>query len=209
MARALIRVLVTLVCLCAMPYRAASAAQDRVEQERTRSLSSNPSLAVIGRAADFTLPDLNGQPVKLSDFRGQVVLMAFIFTTCKSVCPLISQQMGALQNQLKQRALFGTKASLLSVTVDPDNDTQEVLGSYARSFHADSAGWKFLRDSPERMRPMFAAYDEWTKRLPEGDLDHPARIYLIDRSGAMREVYSLSFFDERQAMLDIEALLRE
>jgi len=41
------------------------------------------------------------------------------------------------------------------------------------------------------------------------DIDHPARIYLIDPRGDIREIYSLSFFNERQAFLDIQALLRE
>lgn len=184
-------------------------ADDDITAPGARELSSNPSLAVIGRAADFTLTDLGGQRVTLSGYRGQVVLMAFIFTTCQGVCPLISRQMGALQSALKRRGLLGSKASLLSVTVDPETDTPDVLSAYARNFNADPSGWKFLRDSPENMQPVLASYDEWTKRLPEGDIDHPARVYLIDRAGAMREVYSLAFFDERQALLDIEALLRE
>ncbi len=56
---------------------------------------------------------------------------------------------------------------------------------------------------------MIKAYDEWTKLLPKGELDHPARVYLIDQSGNIREVYSLAFFNEEQAKLDTLALLRE
>ena len=54
---------------------------------------------------------------------------------------------------------------------------------------------------------MLAAWDEWTKPLPAGEIDHPARLYLIDGAGRVREIYSLSLFDERQAFLDIRALL--
>ncbi len=72
--------------------------------------------------------------------------------------------------------------------------------------NADPAGWKFLRDTPETMAPVLGAYREWTKAMPDGELDHPARIYLIDALGQIREIYSLAFFDPRQVHNDIRAL---
>ena len=98
---------------------------------------------------------------------------------------------------------------MISVTVDPKTDTAEVLARYAKAFNANPPAWTFLRETPENIKSMLDAYDEWTKRVADGDLDHPARVYLVDRKGNIREIYSLSFFDERQAFLDIQALLRE
>ena len=54
---------------------------------------------------------------------------------------------------------------------------------------------------------MLKAYDEWTKRLPKGELDHPARVYLIDQKGNIRDIYSLAFFNEKQALIDMRTLL--
>ena len=116
--------------------------------------------------------------------------------------------MGLLQTRLAQSRLFPARVTLLSVTVDPERDSAEALDRYARRFDA-RPGWAFLRDLPERLRPVLAAYDEWTKRLPDGDVDHPARLYLIDPFGRIREIYSLAFFDERQALLDIETIEQE
>src|SRR5205807_310880 len=79
----------------------------------------------------------------------------------------------------------------------------------APAFTASPRGWRFLRSEPDRLGPVLTRYDEWTKRLPNGEIDHPARLYLIDRAGRIREIYSLGLFDERQAFLDIQALLRE
>jgi protein SCO1 len=138
-----------------------------------------------------------------------VVLLAFIFTTCNGVCPLISQQMSLLQVGLKREQLFGERANMLSVTVDPANDTSDVLAAYAQSVHADLAGWRFLRESVEKTKPVLAAYDEWTQLQPKGQFDHPARVYLIDQHGKIREIYSLAFFNEKQALLDIKKLLRD
>ena len=73
------------------------------ESKDERMLSPNPQLSVIARAPDFTLRDLEGRRVSLSDYRGRVTLLAFIFTNCKSVCPLISQQMALLQAKLGKR----------------------------------------------------------------------------------------------------------
>jgi len=174
-----------------------------------RGLSNTPSLSVIARAPDFTQRDTAGKTVKLSDYRGRAVLLAFIFTTCPSVCPLISKQMEYLQTQLKSGGLFGRRAAMLSVTIDPETDTAPVLAAYAKQYSADPAGWRFLRESEEKTRPILKAYDEWTKKLPKGELDHPARVYLIDPNGNIREIYSLAFFNEKQALIDMKALLAE
>ena len=57
------------------------------------------------------------------------------------------------------------------------------------------------------LAPVLGAYHEWTKTLTDGEIDHPARVYLIDAGGRIREIYSLAFFDPRQALIDIRSLL--
>jgi protein SCO1 len=200
------RALLQVFLMCAL-YGAASAGFAQSPSEH--AVSANPSLAVIAPAPEFVLRDTAGKPVRLSDYRGHVVLLAFVFTTCPGVCPLISKQMAALQDSLKQDGSFGRKADLLSVTVDPETDTAPVLAAYAKTYGADPTGWRFLRETPEKTKPVLKAYDEWTKLLPKGELDHPARVYLIDRSGNIREIYSLAFFNERQALIDMKKLIVE
>lgn len=172
------------------------------------ALSTTPHLAVIKHAPDFTLVDTKGRPVQLAQLRGRTVLLSFVFTECGGACPLITQQMKLLQQALLSAGLGPERVMLLSVTVDPEGDTAAVLAEYAQRFDA-RRGWSFLRDAPARLRPVLAAYDEWTRKLPNGSLDHPARIYLIDAAGRVREIYALAFFDERQALIDIQALDRE
>jgi protein SCO1 len=155
------------------------------------------------------LQDTAGKPVKLSDYRGRTVLLAFIFTTCPNVCPLISKQMEYVQRELKAAGLFGRQAVMLSMTIDHETDSATALAEYARQYGADPAGWRFLRESEEKTRPVLNAYDEWTKKLPKGEMDHPARVYLMDSNGNIREIYSLAFFNEKQALIDIQALVAE
>jgi protein SCO1/2 len=173
------------------------------------SPAANPSLAVIRPAPDFTLLDPQGRPVRLSELRGRVVLLSFVYTSCPSACPLITQRMALLQRRLAEARLLPARVSLVSVTVDPERDGPATLARHAKAFGAHPEGWRFLRESTERLRPVLASYDEWTRRLPGGEIDHPARLYLIDRAGRVREIYSLALFDEYQALRDIRALLRE
>ena len=173
------------------------------------ALSPAPRLPLIKPAPDFTLLDTSGRPTQLSELRGHVVLISFIYTACSSACPLLTQRMALLQARLARSGLRRREAHFLSITVDPYRDSAEALGRYAGRFGAGSDGWRFLREEPERLQPVLAAYDEWTRPQPDGEIDHPARLYLVDRRGNIREIYSLSFFDERQAFRDIRALLKE
>ncbi len=172
------------------------------------AVSTAPKLSVIGPAPDFELQSTSGRPVRLSGLRGRVVLLSFIYANCPDACPLVTQRMALLQGRLS-RAGLQARAHFLSVTVDPERDSADSLAVYASRFGAVAGRWQFLTDAPSALRPVLAAYDEWTRRQPGGGIDHPARLYLIDQQGRIREIYSLSFFDERQAFEDIHALLRE
>jgi len=93
--------------------------------------------------------------------------------------------------------------------VAPETDTAKVLAEYAQKFDADPAGWRFLRETPAKIKPVLKAYDEWTRLLPKGEIDHPARVYLIDQKANIREIYSLAFFNEKQALIDMRKLVLE
>jgi protein SCO1/2 len=162
-------------------------------------------MPVIREAPEFALTNLEGKPVRLSGLRGEPVLVAFIYTSCTTACPLLSARMARLQAKLRRAKV---PATLLSVTVDPQKDDAKRLAGYAERFAA-KPGWQFLRESPARLAPVLAAYEEWTQRLPDGELDHPARLHLVDAAGRVREIYSLAFFDEEQAFFDIMTLNRQ
>ncbi len=204
------RAIAALVLGAGMIALPASAHRDppRVEAAPGRSAHSTvPWLGVIRQAPDFSLVDTEGRRVRLAELRGQVVLLSFIFTRCSAACPMLSFRMSLLQQRLRQAGARGVM--LLSVTVDPERDSSAALSQYAARFAADRTQWRFLRDEPQTLAPVLAAYGEWTQRLRQDDIDHPARIHLVDRGGNVREIYSLAFFDEAQAFLDIRALLRE
>jgi hypothetical protein len=87
-------------------------------------------LPVIGPAPPFTLTSQDGKEVALADLRGKVVAVTFIYTGCPDVCPLLTDKMARVQDELG--AVFGAKVAFISITLDPENDTPAVLRDYAR-----------------------------------------------------------------------------
>jgi protein SCO1/2 len=167
-------------------------------------------LAVIRAAPDFTLPDQAGRPVSKEALRGKVWLVSFVFTTCTGSCPETTLRMSLIQRELQKRGLIRPcQVRLLSITLDPERDRPEVLRDYMQAYRADPAVWSFLTGPPEQVRKVIAGWGMWAKRTPDGQLDHPSRIFLVDRQGRIREIYNLSFLRPTWVAEDIALLLRE
>jgi len=86
---------------------------------------------------DFTLNDEAGQPVKLSDFRGKLVLLYFGYTFCPDVCPATLAQ---VKEALAQLGGDAERVQLIMVSVDPERDTPEKVSAYVRQFEAPTSG---------------------------------------------------------------------
>jgi cytochrome oxidase Cu insertion factor (SCO1/SenC/PrrC family) len=97
-------------------------------------------LQPFGMVPDFTLTERSGQPLRQQDLLGTVWIVAFIFTRCGEECPLISSRMARLQE------VFAAEddVRLVSITVDPEHDTPDVLARYAQNVGAHPQRWLFL-----------------------------------------------------------------
>ena len=199
--RALAAILVTVLA-------APAAAHEAPPPGPASPLTARPSLSAIRAAPDLVLRDVGGRRVGLADLRGRIVLVSFVYTRCTAACPLLAARLARLQQRIASLP-SPSRPALLSISVDPERDSAADLRRYAARFGADGSTWRFLRDDPARVRATLLAWDEGTRPAPGGELDHPARVYLVDRAGTIREIYALAFFDDRQAWLDIQALLRE
>jgi protein SCO1/2 len=166
-------------------------------------------LPFIQKAPDFDLIDQSGKPVRLVDFKDKVVLVSFVFTTCSGSCPATTSRMAKIQEHLEKKGLLKKGVRLVSISLDPKRDTPEVLRGYMRLYEADAATWSFLTGPPEKVNKTIAAWGMWAKPAANGQLDHPSRIFLVDRKGQIREIYNLDFLRVPWVTEDIELLLQE
>jgi protein SCO1 len=130
---------------------------------------------------DFELRDQLGRVVRLSDLRGKVVAVDFIYTRCPlpDVCPRLSASFAAAQRRFQDR--LGRDLVLLSVTVDPEYDTVSVLAEYARRWGADERGWRFLTGDVARVAAELGEV-YWTD---EGSIGHNSVTSIIGRDGRL------------------------
>jgi protein SCO1 len=164
-------------------------------------------LPTIGAAPDFALISQDGAEVTLESLRGKVVAVAFIYTFCPDICPMLTDKMARVQDELG--ADFGTDVAFVSITVDPERDTPEVLREYAAAFDANLAGWSFLTGEPAAIRDVAHRYGVAVRAAPDGQVDHTLLTTLIDRRGIMRVQYLGYRFDEEEFRHDLQSLVNE
>jgi protein SCO1/2 len=139
-------------------------------------------------AADFELIAHTGEPWKLSDQRGKVVLIFFGFTSCPDICPTTLATMSTVFRELGDDV---ENVELAFITLDPERDTLKRLEKYMSIFNPKFTG---LFASEADMAPIAKAYGVTYERreMPESALkytiDHTPFIYVIDKNGMWREL---------------------
>jgi len=179
----------------------------------------------FGTAPAFTLTDQLERPVRSDMFRGKVVVANFIYTSCTDICPLLSTQMQALQERLRQENLLGKEVQLLSFSVDPVRDTPAVLRTYAERHKADPDAWRFLTGPEETVKPLIVdGFHLGVQALPPPtatngahsdsaatgeayEVMHSGRFALIDQQGHIRTYYDGQDLDLERVLRDIRGLL--
>lgn len=151
---------------------------------------------VLGRVPDFQLTNRDGRRIGLADLAGKPWVADFIFTNCPASCPVMSLRLATFEQELPD----DLEHHLVSFSVDPENDTPEVLQRYAESFDAPPH-WLFLtgpRDeiyslSKQGFKLGIDDSPQATAGGPEPIL-HSTRFTLVDGQGNIRGYYDA--FDE-------------
>jgi len=164
-------------------------------------------LPKIKPAPEFTLTKQDGKRLTLKDLRGKALAITFIFASCADTCPLLTAKMAGIQDRLGSD--FGKKVHFVSITVDAERDTPEVLKQYAEGHKANPAGWAFLTGTPTEIRDVAKSYGIYYKKNPRGDVDHTFLTSLVDQSGILRVQYMGVKFDPDEMLRDILSLVKE
>lgn len=150
--------------------------------------ASSESLARYGQMPSFALRDQRGVTVRDLDLRGRVLVVDFIFTSCPDVCPLLTQQLVGVRQQLAP----GADLAFVSFSVDPEHDTPEKLATFAAQHRADHGDWYFLTGSLDAVREVVTrGFKQAMQAEPEvqgkpRNVLHGTHFVLVDARGEIR-----------------------
>jgi protein SCO1/2 len=164
----------------------------------------------LGQVGAFSLVDQNAHAQSAETLRGKVWVAAFFFTRCPSICPRITRRMRLLQVAAAERAQTLT---LVSFSVDPENDTPPVLLAYAQRFEAAPKNWLFLTGELDVVKRTVVdgfklALDGKADPAAEnGGIIHGSHLVLVDRTLAIRGYYRTDDEDDMLRILEDAARL--
>ncbi|HZG16641.1 MAG TPA: SCO family protein [Candidatus Bathyarchaeia archaeon] len=171
---------------------------------------NNQKIPVLKPMEDFTLEQLDGKPFHLSQTDGKVRLVSFIFTNCPDVCPATTAYMVQMQDELKQKGLYGTQVDFLSISFDPERDTPEVLQEYADRFRVDQSGWHILRGDEAAVEKVTKSFGIGVMKQPDGSYVHTMVTFLLDKQHNLRKMYGMGAdMNTEEIMKDLELLADE
>ena len=176
----------------------------------------------IMAAPDGLVLGLDGRPQPLSRFtRGGITLLGFIYTTCVDPdgCPLAYRVFDTLKRTVAVTPAARERVRLVTLSFDPARDSPAVMRRYAgsRVRQRDGLPWYFLTTRSEReLLPLVEGFGQDVRYTvdrasgrPRRELSHVLKVFLIDRAGDVREIYSSAFLHPRTVLNDIETLLLE
>ncbi len=136
---------------------------------------------------DFSLTDRTGRNITRADLDGKIVVASFLLTSCSLTCPAVTSCM----EQIQQLTTNQPDVKLVSLTVDPRDDTVEALSEYGGRFGADTNRWFMLTGNKTILYNLIAQSflsqdaDKFFGYMP-GDFSHTERIALVDAQGKVR-----------------------
>lgn len=149
---------------------------------------------------DFKLVDRNGEEFDDTYLDGKYTIVDFFYTSCPLICPGMSAVMREIQF-----ATEGTDIQLLSISIDPEVDTPQVLKNYANGFKADPSRWKFGRGTVDmtQILLMGVGFELGALNTEDGfrNIDHPSSILLVGPDRHVIDLYRYSDPDEVQELI--------
>lgn len=142
----------------------------------------------------FDLTDQNNERLTSEDLRGKFVLYTFTYTNCPAPCYNINETMQEVQSRLNEVQLDGIEVAFVTISVDPERDTPEVLKSYAETISADNDKWKFATTTNKALLKTIigSGFETYYEDKGNGDFAFDPAYVLVDGWGIVRAEYRYS-----------------
>jgi protein SCO1/2 len=159
---------------------------------------------------DVNFVDQDGKKIDFASFKGDAVVVTFIYTKCPmpTFCPLMDRHFATMQKKLKEKN-NDLKVHLLSVSFDPLEDTPPVLKKHAQGLGADPTLWTFVTGDRDDI-------DQWASRFgvsvsramnDQRDITHNLRTAIIDRQGNLVQTYTGNEWTPEQVLADVRVMV--
>ncbi len=176
-----------------------------------------PPQPTLGQVPEFRLTNQYGKAFGSRELSGKAYLASFAFTTCPTTCPALVQNLQKVQKRIRG---LGQKVAIVTFSVDPQNDTPEVLLKYSRDYRANPYVWTFLTGDKAQLRELLVKGFKVPMGDPEtfaGKLDgddielldiaHTSKLVLVDGEGGIRGYYSTDKEGINHLMIDLGLLV--
>lgn len=139
----------------------------------------------------FDLTDQDNERLTSEDLRGKFVLYSFTYTNCAAPCYNINETMQEVQSRLNEVQLDGIDVSFVTISIDPERDTPEVLNSYAKSIGADTTKWKFATTTNKALLKTIigSGFETYYEDKGNGEFSLDPAFVLVDGWGIVRAEY--------------------
>lgn len=177
-------------CFAALTAGALLFSACKKQDEAFEIIQPPPTAATLAKhwsIPDFALTERTGKTLQRADLAGKVWVADFIYTTCPGPCPMLSSRLTEVQKAIGNE----NNVNLVSISVDPEKDTPDVLKTYAEKFQAGER-WYFLTGKKDAVYSL--ARDGFKLPVAEaptegGLITHTTRLVLVDRNGVVRGFY--------------------
>ncbi|MGH7907073.1 MAG: SCO family protein [Candidatus Binataceae bacterium] len=153
------------------------------------------------------LVDQHGKIIDLTSLKGKPVLVDFIYTSCKSICPVLTAKFRFVAKLLGPQ--LGPDVTMLSFTIDPEHDNPPTLLNYAKSEGAKFPGWHFLWGPPPTLYKVLDLYNIHPVHQPDGSIGHVAMGFLLGPNGYQVRQYDLLEASPKTIAGDVASEIRQ
>jgi protein SCO1 len=138
------------------------------------------------------------------DFREKKIkLVVFFYTNCPDICPMTLFDLEQVKEQLEARNLYEEKVEFVTITLDPEVDTQEKLMEYAQNFSVDHEGWMMLRADTYTTEKVARNFKMVYQKNESGFVTHSTTMYLVDFENRIRAYHDMAVGDKKVNIDDL------
>ncbi len=169
-----------------------------------------PHLLLMGETApEIPMVNQAGQPVTFAKFRGKALLLTFVDSQCKEDCPIITARFQKVNDLLEHEGKAYAASQLLTVSIDPANDTPPVLRKYGLKYLDGNAQgfahWSFVVPTAANLKKLATAFGVIYQPSKDGDIEHTMVTALVGPDGTVQQMWNGDDWDPKQVAQAVES----